>query len=81
MTMVSMSPRSASEASVRVSVLQGLSQRRHILPVQPGHLGVEQRRRLLGVLELCLQLFPAGVERLDLGFTLVHHDLVVEHQV
>jgi len=32
---------------------------------------VEQRRRLVGSLELSLQSFPPRVERLDLGVTLI----------
>jgi hypothetical protein len=60
---------------------QGLSQRLSLLAVELGHLGVKKRRRFVGRLKLRLQLLSAGVERLDLGLTLVHRDFVVQYQV
>src|SRR3954469_18641615 len=42
---------------------------------------MEQWWRLVGVLELYLKFNPASVERLHLSLSLVHGDLVVEHQV
>jgi len=52
----------------RLRVLQRLSERRHLLALQLSHLGMEERRWLVGVLKLCVELFPAGVKRLDFGF-------------
>jgi len=44
--MASISPRSASVASVPgFWVFQGLRERRHLLAVQLSHLGMEERRR------------------------------------
>src|SRR6266853_6125031 len=42
--------------------LQGMSERRHLLAVQLGHLRVQERRCLVGGVELRLQLLPASVE-------------------
>ncbi len=46
----------------RLRVLPGLSQRRHLVSVQLGQFGVE-RRRLVGCLELCLELSPMCDEK------------------
>jgi hypothetical protein len=37
--------------------------------------------RLIRGVELSLQLLPASVVQLDLGFAFIHRDFVVEHQV
>ena len=44
--------------------LQGLSQGRHLLAVQLGHVGMKKRRRRVGCVELSLQLASASVEGL-----------------
>ena len=61
--------------------LERVSERRHLLAVQLGHLGMQKRRRLVCRLELRLQFLPASVERLNLGLSLVNRDLVIEQQV